>query len=111
MPKGHPVSAEIKEAFLEEYYRGELSVNDLCLKYNIGRRTVYDWIKPGHGRHHVFTRRKSVFMSYKEIELVLLMIMECESILDDKDSRTAKLLEERLLEASDELTERERVQW
>ena len=108
MPSGQRVSEETKSKALESYYIGEQTVAEIAYKFGVKPRTVYSWVENmGHGnRFHIIKEpRKALKLSRKEAEAILLMIMECESIVPEKYFYTLKILEDRVLEIADNLPE------
>lgn len=107
MPSGIRIPLEEKKKALIDYYAGK-SVNEICYRYGIKRRAIYDWAKLyGHGKRSFNPRdpRRGMHINLAETELILLMICECDKIIKGADRVTMRNLEERLLLISDELYE------
>ena len=95
---------------LSAYADGEMTVDDICTRYGVARRTVYQWAEKNgiKRKRRTMTDRKAVYMSRNEVETVLLLIMEGESILDGKDLTAARAIEKRLLDIADRMEEETR---
>lgn len=101
------MNVQTRDKIISEYYNGA-DVLELCGKYNCKRRTVYYWIERyGHGARTFNPKnaRRKLLLTLNETELILMMILECESILKKTDLPTVMALENRLLNIADELTE------
>ena len=108
MPKGKQISADIKREALAAYYSGSETVNQICARYGIAKRTMYDWIEQkGHGVrvHNAKQPRKDVRLSAEEAEIILYMIEQCEPHMTTDQRVVVLPLEERLLTVSDILYE------
>lgn len=109
MPKGKHFTTSQKNDIINAYLAKNMTVNQICAKYGLGRRTVYQWIEktdvPRRGMGKKTNCRRAVYMSRDEIELILLMMLESKSILNGKYTPYAKTLEEKLLNVADELEE------
>lgn len=109
MPKGVKAKRADIDAVLLEYYSSGRTVAEICAQHGIPRRTGYQWIERyGHGKRAVNRKcaRRAVHMSLDEVELVLLMMCECDKIWKKPTDRAImRNLEDRLLTVSDELTE------
>ena len=109
MPKGKRFTTTQKNYIVNAYLANDMTVNQICTKYGVGRRTVYQWIEkidaPRRGMGKKTNYRRAVYMSRNEIELILLMILESKDILKGKYASYAKSLEEKLLNVADELEE------
>ncbi|MBO5969208.1 MAG: hypothetical protein J6S14_12005 [Clostridia bacterium] len=112
MPSGKKVDQDTKSKVVEMYYVGDQTVAEIAYQMGVKPRTVYSWAnKFGHGRRFKIVKepRKVLKLSHKEVEAILLMILECENIIGEEYFYTLKVLERRLLDAADELTEMEEV--
>ena len=112
MPSGNRVSDETKFKAVETYYVNQQTVAEIAYKMRVKPRTVYSWVKQfGHGKRFQIVKepRKSVKLSRKEVEAILLMIMECDKIIGEEYFYTIRVLERRLLDVADELTEMEEI--
>lgn len=108
MPKGIRIAPDVKRAIIAQYYSGEKTVKQICYEYGVKGRTIYDWIEViGHGArvHNPKDPRRAVWLSSCEVELILLMMAECEKILNRQNLAIMRNLEDRLLNVADELTE------
>ena len=99
------ISEQVKSSALADYAAGEKTVDRICAEYGIGRRTLYQWLEKDGKTDRVcnYGQRKSLRVNRDEAELLLLMILECDSLLN-MDQRTMALsIEDRLLEIADYL--------
>ena len=106
MAKGKPISEEIKNSIRKEYYERKTTVDELAAKYGVHRRRIYDYVKADRHSAYSFSRvRKMTYLSRDEAELILLMLLECNSIIvKGKDRDIAKVLEEKMLAMADAMT-------
>ena len=108
MPSGKRFNSETKRKALEQYYSGEMTVDQICCEMGIARRTIYAWIeKEGHGPRALNPQngRGILRLSWEEAELILLMCAECEKILNKEKLAVMKPLENRVLDIADILYE------
>lgn len=108
MASGRRVPVEERVDVLCEYYAGEHTVEQIARAHGIKPRTIYAWAAiNGHNRRTINRAepRKKIAMTSDEIELVLLMILECDGIMPQNKRPTMLGLEARLLDAADELAE------
>lgn len=99
-------SEDFKNAVREAYRSGDLTVDQIALKYGIGRRTVYMWLKHRTGRRCLGFSRLELRLTKEEAEAVLLALMD--SKMSDDRAVLAKSVENRLIEKIEELDEIER---
>ena len=100
------ISTEVKSSALADYAAGEKTVDRICAEYGIGRRTLYQWLEKDGKTDRVrnYGQRKSLRVNREEAELLLLMILECDSLLNTDQRTMALSIEERLLEIADDLS-------
>lgn len=106
MASGRPVPAELRDSILKSYFSGEKTIKRLSIETGVSRRAIYQWIEDGKTRckyRHKRTHRRQLLLSLEEVELLLLMCCECDSILKKPDRAIMRGIEERLLTISDEL--------
>ena len=106
MPKGRKAQEDLKSAVLQEYYAGIKTTQQIAAEYGIDRRRIYDWKeKKTDRRNSCKGSTRGAQLTLEESELVLLMIMECDSTMKGKQRETMRTLEEKMLNISDQLTE------
>lgn len=105
MPKGVRISEIVKSDIRQDYYERAMTVDEIAAKYNVHRRRVYDYVKADrHSRWAMNRARKMTYLSKDEVELILLMLLECDGILKGNNRVIAKVLEDRMLMIADALT-------
>lgn len=105
MPKGIAIPDTVKDNIRKDYYEREMTVAEIVAKYSVSRRAVYDYIKPDRfSAYTTQSKRKMTYLSKKEVELILLMLLECDGTLKGDCKITAKCLENKMLNMADELT-------
>lgn len=105
MPKGKRTPDSVKNAIRNDYYEKLMTVDEIAAKYNVHRRRVYDYVKADrHSPYSVKRMRKMTYLSKDEVELILLLLCECDGILKGKNRITAKCIEERMLNLADAMT-------
>lgn len=109
MPKGKRFTTSQKDDIINDYLAKNMTVNQICAKYGVGRRTVYQWIEKSdthrRGMGKKSNCRRAIYISRDEIELILLMILETKDVLNTKYTPCVKTLETKLLDIADELEE------
>ena len=105
MPSGIRVPDIVKDDIRRDYYECCMTVDAIAAKYGLHRRRIYDYVKADrHSPWATGRARKMTYLSRDEVELVLLMIMECESTLNAENKVTAKCLEDKMLSMADAMT-------
>lgn len=106
MPKGVRISEIVKDDIRRDYYERCMTVDAIAEKYNVHRRRIYDYVKADrYTSYAIKHKRKMTYLSKDDVELILLLIMECDSILKDKNKIIAKCLEDRMLQMADDMTQ------
>lgn len=106
MPKGMKIDQKTRDAAVYAYYNSGRTVDQIAIENGIARRTMYQWIEIfGHGRrvHDPKHPRRGIRLSKDEIELLLMMISKCDDSLSMHDRGTLHSIEDRLLNAADDL--------
>lgn len=106
MPSGKKIDQKIRDAAVLAYYEGERTVDQIAVENGIARRTMYQWIEIyGRGRrvHDPKKPRRGILFSLEETELLLSMISMCDKGLSKRDLGTLYSIEQRLLNAADDL--------
>ena len=105
MPKGVRIPESVKDAVRRDYHERNMTVSEIAAKYGLYMRRVYDYVKPDRYSPYTVERvKKMTYLSREEVELILLMLLECDAILKGKNRITAKALEDRMLMMADEMT-------
>lgn len=104
--KGKPFSPEIKAQVIADYKSGRDPVWYICQHYGVSWRTLHEWVE-GCGQDRRHTRRpdrRSIRLTKDDAELLLLCIVESESIAPREYMPALRRLEDRLCDIADELT-------
>lgn len=105
MPKGIRISDDVKNEIRKDYYEKSMTVDEIAAKHGVYRRRVYDYIKADRRSAYTVKRaRKMTYLSKDEVELILLLLCECDCIIKGKNKVIASCLEERLLNMADAMT-------
>ena len=105
MPKGVYLSDSVKNGIKNDYYERKMTVDEIAAKYSVGRRTIYSHIKADRYNSYSATGgRKMTYLSRDDVELILLMIQECDHIFKGNNKSHSKVLEERMLTMADNMT-------
>lgn len=106
MPKGVRIPDIVKDDIRRDYYERCCTVGEIAAKYGVHRRRVYDYVKADRHQCSYATgkRRKMTYLSKDDVELILLMLLECNGILTGRNKDLAKCLEEKMLNMADDLT-------
>lgn len=105
MPKGVRIPDAVKNNIRKDYYEKYMTVDAIAAKYNVYRRRVYDYVKANrYNSYATGKRRKMTYLSRDDIELILLLIQECDTILKGNNKILAKCLEDRMLQMADDLS-------
>lgn len=105
MPKGVRISDIVKDDIRRDYNDRSMSVDEIAAKYGVHRRRVYDYVKADrHSKWSTTRKQKMTYLSKDEVELILLMLMECDGMLNEKNQAIAKCLEDRMLNMADAMT-------
>lgn len=105
MPKGIRIPDSVKSNIRRDYYEKSTTVDEIAAKYGVHRRRVYDYVKADRfNPYSTGKKRKMTYLSKDDVELILLLLCECDSILKGRYKDLAKCLEERMLKMADDLT-------
>ena len=105
MPSGVRVPESVKNDIRRDYYERCMTVDAIAAKHGVCRRRVYDYVKADrHTSYAVHKTRKMTYLSRDDIELILLLLAECETVLEGKQKILARVLEDRMLQLADDLT-------
>lgn len=95
-----------RDALVSDYYGSSLTIKQIAEKHGVCVRTVYKTVEGKANRKgHRKADRRMIRLNKDETELLLLCILECESIFNGSDKLTLlHAIEDRLLDIADELT-------
>lgn len=105
-------SEEDIQKIAEEYLLGSVSAKVIQQKYGISPRHFYKITKEyGRKGHSVGVKRRNLRISYEEAEMLLFMILECESLVKNRKNDLAimKNLQNRILAIVDEFEELDKL--
>ena len=96
---------EKRELIANDYNNSGLSVAQIAEKHGICVRTVYNSIQAKNRRNRARPNRRALRLTKAEAEVILLCIMEAESVLSNNYRETLHAIENRVLIIADELTQ------
>lgn len=107
----HRICDEKKREVIREYADGKTTVNEICDKHGIARRTVYAWAEKAGIKRKKHSRidRKAIYMTREEMETILLLMLIGSESLKGEYLTASRSLEKRLLDATDAMEESDRA--
>lgn len=100
------ILAEIKKSVRYDFANTDLTVDEIAIKNNCCRRSVYTWSKGLKRDLRKSNRYTTIMLTDRELTLLLIAIQEYTKIAKGDWIRRSEIMEDRLATVSEELQKR-----
>ena len=100
------IMAEIKESVRYDFANTDLTVDEIAIKNNCCRRSVYVWCKGLKRDFRKSNRYTTIMLTGREVDLLLLAVQEFSKVTKGDWKRRSDIMEDRLASISEELQRR-----
>lgn len=99
------VPPSVRDAVIRDYIHSFLTVDQIAKKHNVSIRYIHSVTGDFHRNNEPQPNRLSLRLTKQEAETLLLCIAEADYVIDVDRKTIARILEDRLLEIADKLTQ------